>query len=334
MAMRAIGAGEYYVQRWLKRKRAITAVMSVFSAGVLLILAILVLSITFFFVFALLWFVCNFGISALSELIVGRRWHVPDVALAIAGVCFIGFLFIQNSRVAQDDWTNYTLPRTPWSDLWVTGVTGSLLTLLLNANASSRMIRELLLTGPRLTIACLRALHRFVLVVRADLQDCSRAVALLIAKRASISTTDLHQRLGIGDPDYVMSLLAWFGAILFIRKEPPTIVLNPDLREQFRILFGTAHQPKFEAAREPEPPPESDKDRALHELLGLTPPVSLEDLRAAYRREMKQWHPDIFAGASEQERKIAEERTKAIIAAYEVLLVHYQNLEAKSPVAS
>ena len=54
--------------------------------------------------------------------------------------------------------------------------------------------------------------------------------------------------------------------------------------------------------------------------------VDWKTLRARYKRLIGQWHPDRFpAGASETERGIAEERSKEITLAYQVLERYYRD---------
>lgn len=57
-----------------------------------------------------------------------------------------------------------------------------------------------------------------------------------------------------------------------------------------------------------------------YSILGLTPPCSLDELKAAYRQCIKDCHPDRFTTETPEFRQWAEERAKVINAAYEALL--------------
>ena len=48
--------------------------------------------------------------------------------------------------------------------------------------------------------------------------------------------------------------------------------------------------------------------------------ASNEDVDAAYRRLMSRYHPDRVAGAAEEIRALAEERARAINAAYDTIM--------------
>ncbi|MBD1918729.1 MULTISPECIES: DnaJ domain-containing protein [Cyanophyceae] len=60
-----------------------------------------------------------------------------------------------------------------------------------------------------------------------------------------------------------------------------------------------------------------------YQLFSLKPGASKQDLKQAYKRLAKQWHPDRFANDPTNAR-IAEERIKAINVAYEILQNHQE----------
>ena len=56
-----------------------------------------------------------------------------------------------------------------------------------------------------------------------------------------------------------------------------------------------------------------------YEILGVEKSASPEELKAAYRKLAKKYHPDLFTTASDEEKKKAEEQFKEINHAYDVL---------------
>lgn len=62
-----------------------------------------------------------------------------------------------------------------------------------------------------------------------------------------------------------------------------------------------------------------------YQLFALKPGASKQDLKQAYKRLVKQWHPDKFANDPANAR-IAEEKIKAINIAYEILQTHQIDL--------
>lgn len=56
-----------------------------------------------------------------------------------------------------------------------------------------------------------------------------------------------------------------------------------------------------------------------YEILGVQKSASADELKSAYRKLAKKYHPDVYASASEQEKKDAEAKFKEINHAYDVL---------------
>lgn len=56
-----------------------------------------------------------------------------------------------------------------------------------------------------------------------------------------------------------------------------------------------------------------------YEILGVDKNASADELKSAYRKLAKKYHPDLYTTASEQEKKNAEEKFKEISHAYDVL---------------
>lgn len=60
-----------------------------------------------------------------------------------------------------------------------------------------------------------------------------------------------------------------------------------------------------------------------YKILLINPDCSWEELRKAYRLQVKKWHPDRFPSGS-QEKLLAEDKIKYITAAYKQISVHYR----------
>ena len=71
--------------------------------------------------------------------------------------------------------------------------------------------------------------------------------------------------------------------------------------------FGGPQRPPMQA------PPAADSP---YDILGIHPPFTPEALRRAYQTKVAQVHPDQVAQLSPELRRLAEERTKEINAAY------------------
>lgn len=62
------------------------------------------------------------------------------------------------------------------------------------------------------------------------------------------------------------------------------------------------------------------KPRPAHEVLGVEPDASEDEIRHAYQELMRKYHPDRVANAADELRDLAHKRSKEINAAYDQLM--------------
>ncbi|MSP23895.1 MAG: J domain-containing protein [Myxococcales bacterium] len=60
--------------------------------------------------------------------------------------------------------------------------------------------------------------------------------------------------------------------------------------------------------------------RAPHEVLGISPTASADEVRRAYQRQALLYHPDKVASAAPELQRLAEQRMKELNAAYREML--------------
>ncbi len=89
-------------------------------------------------------------------------------------------------------------------------------------------------------------------------------------------------------------------------------------------LLARAIQRMFAPSPAPSPrvPPRRDPapaERSPHEVLGVPPGATTDEIRAADQRLVRENHPDRVADMSPEIRDLAERRTKEINRAYEQL---------------
>ncbi|MGH7907933.1 MAG: J domain-containing protein [Candidatus Binataceae bacterium] len=63
-----------------------------------------------------------------------------------------------------------------------------------------------------------------------------------------------------------------------------------------------------------------NRNRAAHEILGVSPDATLEEINAAFRTKAKQYHPDLTAALGPESKKMAEDMMKAINQAHDELV--------------
>ncbi|HET6346376.1 MAG TPA: J domain-containing protein [Myxococcota bacterium] len=76
-----------------------------------------------------------------------------------------------------------------------------------------------------------------------------------------------------------------------------------------------------DAGRMPPPPPPrpAPGDTSPYEVLGIQPGATQREIRQAYQRLVKQYHPDKVGDMGPELQELAERRTKEITAAYNQL---------------
>jgi hypothetical protein len=84
--------------------------------------------------------------------------------------------------------------------------------------------------------------------------------------------------------------------------------------------FGGLHQSTSRDTAHQE-----ERERELHyaDLLGLSGKVSLEDIKRAFRKKIKEVHPDRFAQASEAKRREAERLSRELLEAFAFFKMKY-----------
>ncbi len=314
--------GDRGFQRWLRGKCTIALAQNLLLAVAGLAGGAALLALIFFLAYGIVWFGFNHGVSAIANLLFGRRLQIPHAAIVAISAAFLALLFVENARVSRDYWTDYGVPRTR-SVLWLTGILGAIAALLGNVGSSTRMSADLLLSGPRLIMAAGRALRRCHRLFFVDLRRLALGVSSLASRTSPASLSDLVAESPHSSPEGVLTDLLALQAVILLRPNPPLITLDPDLREEILHRFGRA-VPEAESDRK-SPPVGTGPDAALLALFGLPPSASRDDLRTAFRKTMKQCHPDLFSGASETVRQAAEQKTQELLAAYETLLERFRS---------
>lgn len=80
---------------------------------------------------------------------------------------------------------------------------------------------------------------------------------------------------------------------------------------------------KAEERTAPTPETRVPPVRPWHEVLGVSPTASRQDIVGAYRALISHYHPDKVATLGEEFRELAERRAKEINVAYEQALAHH-----------
>jgi hypothetical protein len=188
------------------------------------------------------------------------------------------------------------------------------------------ILKDIFSVGPRLILEGLRQVRCCGQLGELNVTACARALAYLAGQNAAINWEDLVQHCPQLPSQRLREQLSLLDGVLFLGEDAARVTLMDPFRLRLRWMLGSEQQaakgqdpqPKQEPTLRTLPVNEPEKLSA-YEILGLSPLASTVEIKTAYRKRMKQCHPDLFAGMDQQAKALAERWTRALNAAYSSL---------------
>lgn len=184
------------------------------------------------------------------------------------------------------------------------------------------VVRDICSIGPRLMLEGLQQVRRCAELGELDVELCARALAYLAAQNAGVAWEQLIRHCPGLPSGRLKEYLLLLDGVLFLGEDASRVLLM----EPFRLRLRSMLEREARSRREQEPArpgPEvhrpgviDPKNLSAYEILGLSASASLGEIKKAYRRRMKECHPDLYAGMDEQTRALAEGWAKALNMAY------------------
>ncbi|PWU09216.1 MAG: hypothetical protein C5B50_27830 [Verrucomicrobia bacterium] len=223
----------------------------------------------------------------------------------------------------------------PWQVLAALGLAAGVFALNMKNRRDSMdldpmgfwIIKDLCSFGPRLILEGLRQIRRFEELGELNVIECSRALVYLAGQNRAVNWEELLRHCPQQSPERLKEQLALLDGVLFLRKDASRVTLMEPFRLRLRSMLeqeGRAWQRPEPAQPRPEPSPEAvpvhePETLTAYELLGVPSSASMMEIKMAYRKRMKECHPDLFAAMDPQARALAERWAKALNAAYATL---------------
>jgi hypothetical protein len=178
------------------------------------------------------------------------------------------------------------------------------------------ILEDILSIGPRLILEGLRQVRCCGQLGELNVTACARALAYLAGQNAAVDWEDLVQHCPQLPSPRLREQLSLLDGVLFLGEDAARVTLMDPFRLRLRwMLEPEDPQPRQEPTLRTLPVNEPEKLSA-YEILGLSPLASAVEIKTAYRKRMKQCHPDLFAGMDQQAKALAERWTRALNAAY------------------
>lgn len=237
------------IENWLRRRFAQEAGVSVFMGVAAIALGIVAVFLTFWLAYAGMWMIGR-TLSAVTELIVSKRLPWPHWLKMLGAGFFIVLLFARHFKTSPWDRGAYAdADATPAGGFDPSaaavaahgGGFASLAQLLWHPTASSRMIIEILETGPRLLTGSRTLFQQADALRRMDPAGCAWVLLFLSGRCNAVLRDELIAAWPGGDWPKLWAQLRLIDGLVFLEKG---ISLRMDLRDELKpILAGGQPQP-------------------------------------------------------------------------------------------
>ena len=232
------------VEDWLRGRFAQEAGLSVFMGLAAIALGILVVFLTFWLAYVMMWLLGQ-ALSAVTQLVANKRLPWPHWLRLAGAAGFLVLLFRQHLRTSPWDRGSYADADATAADgfdelggaiAWHGGALLSLGLLLRNPTASSRMIVELLETGPRLLTGARALFRQADALRRMDTAGCAWVLTFLAGRTGAVPREELMAAWPDADWPRLWAQLRLIDGLVFLEKG---ISLTEDLRNELQPLFGS-----------------------------------------------------------------------------------------------
>ncbi len=275
---------------WLEHKRRADRT----SAAVISVLALVSGAAVFLLATLLLYYVLS--------IVCGAAVHsIPWLGLIAVGLT--AWVFVRNMRRRQDERQLGLDPMGFW------------------------IIKDICAFGPGLVLEGFRQVRCCGQLGELNVAACARALAYLARQDAAVTWQDLARHCPELAWPRLREQLSLLDGVLFLGEDATRVTLMDPLRLRLRWLLerervaGKGQEP---AGPRPEPtsqavPVNEPEKLSAYEILGLSPSASVMEIKIAYRKRVKECHPDLFVGMDQHAKAMAERWTKALNAAYATL---------------
>lgn len=216
------------VKAWLKRKKSSGAASRCLLAFGALLAGAVVLFLTFWFVYAVIWF-CVPGVSAVSQLAFGKKLRLAHEWRLVLSGLFLVLLFIQHVRTNPWRWFTFEYRDVDADRAWTLGRISPFAALLSAPAASANLIADILFSGPRLITSSWNLWRESRRFVTLDEDYCSQLLDVLVSRHSAVPFEELREA----------GWEEWFGqlrcieGVIFLEKG---ISLSPELRRELLNL--------------------------------------------------------------------------------------------------
>jgi hypothetical protein len=231
-----------FMEHWLRKRFAQEASLSVLMGVAAIALGVVAVFLTFWLAYAVMW-ILGQALSAVTQLLANKKLPWPHWLRLAGAAAFIVLLFRQHLRTSPWDRGSFADPdATPtggWDELGgaIALYGGSLLSLaslLRYPQASSRLILEILETGPRLLTGARALFRQAAAMRRMDTTGCAWVLTALAGRTGSVPREELTAAWPDADWPRLWAQLRMIDGLVFLEKG---VSLTEDLRNELQPLL-------------------------------------------------------------------------------------------------
>jgi hypothetical protein len=315
------------VERWLLKQTFSEAFLNLPVGLICLVASLVVLAFTA--LFASLGGLILFQIlAAFLKPVFDYNFRNPILFSELFCAVFLIWLFLSHYR-RNAEYLRYAKFRTAKVHVSDAGFARALNILLSGPRGDDGIFKQMLYTGPQWFISAISMFYKSVTLLQMDIASCAKILVIVLNKGSRVSFTELARLVPECDVVKIFPQLRDIAGVVFLESEPSGISLTSDLRAELSRVLGVKLKPEREKRfhQQAKPPPRSAvavESPGPHQILGVPPSASLAQIKAAYRRQIKQCHPDRFAALNKDWQLMAEQRSKVVNAAYATLTAQYR----------
>jgi DnaJ domain len=189
------------------------------------------------------------------------------------------------------------------------------------------IIKDICSVGPRLINEGIRQVRCCGELGEMNVTACARVLVYLAAQNRAVTWQDLIRHCPQPPWPLLRQQLSLLEGVLFLGDPADKVTLMDPFRLRLRWMLEQQGKPwTWQEATRPRPEPKaqpvpvSDPEKlSAYEILGLSGSASAREIKLAYRKRIKECHPDLFADMDQHAKAQAERWTKALNAAYAAL---------------
>jgi hypothetical protein len=268
------------------------------------------------------------GADAFAQIEFNRHFQFPWKLVACGAGGFLVLLFLGCVRSEPQYLRSFRAPKTypAWS--FLLELPEALASVFSEPFTGMKIFGDLLYCGPRCFLFAISMFIKSIRMFVFDVETCSRVLAVLLERGKRVSFEELEASVAKAFSRDILVQLHDITGVVFFTTPPLGLSLTEDLRAELRRAFVFVRFRSAPQFNPPPPPPDPEpvEEEILDELapcyllLGLPRDASLREVKMAYRKCLKNCHPDHFQDFGEDWQQMAQEKTRRLIDAYERIM--------------